>query len=265
MATARQEVDMTMQQALGAALMVVVMFASAADTGARAGEATVAVATNFKTVADKLVAEVAAARRHDIRLVSGSTGKLAAQIMQGAPFDAFLAADTDRPARLVESGHAVRGSRFTYAVGRLALWSPDPARVGPEGLSGLNTQAVGRLAIANPELAPYGLAARQALAHYGLWAALRPRIVMGQNIGQAYALVASGNAPLGLVALSQVMGGAASPGAEWIVPQAAHAPIRQDAVLLAAGADNAAARAFLRYLRSAKAAGTIADFGYAGG
>lgn len=254
-----------MRQLLSGFLATVLLLISAAMSNARAEEATVAVATNFKKVADRLVAAFSAARMHDIRLVSGSTGKLAAQVMQGAPFDAFLAADAERPARLVESGHAVGGSRFTYAVGRLALWSPDPARIGVDGLADLRPDMIDRLAIANPELAPYGLAARQALAHYGLWAALRPRIVMGQNVGQAYALVASGNAPLGLVAVSQLTGGAAPAGAVWTVPQAAHAPIRQDAVLLAAGADNAAARVFLEFLRSAKAAGMIAEFGYAGG
>jgi molybdate transport system substrate-binding protein len=228
-----------------------------------AAEALVAVATNFAEVMDALTPKFAAASGHTLRVSSGSTGKLYAQIKNGAPFDVLLAADRRRPERLEASPHGVADSRFTYAVGRLALWSADPARIGTDGAAALRTGDFRHLAMANPKLAPYGLAAQQTLMSLGLWDTLRDRVVMGENVGQAFSLVATGNAELGFVALSALV----SPlgrrgGAWWDVPHDLYPPIRQDAVLLAHGADNAAARAFLDYIKGAEARKIIAAYGY---
>jgi len=226
-------------------------------------EAVVVVAANFSEVADRLEGLFEAGSEHSVTFVVGSTGKLYAQIVHGAPFDAFLAADQERPKRLESEGLAVAGSRFTYAVGRLALWSRDPGRIGDDGASTLRQGEFHLLAIANPALAPYGEAARQALARLHLWAGLQGRIVMGETIGQAHALVASGNADLGLVALSYVLSprnGVA--GSRWDVPPELYAPIRQDAVLLTRAAGNEAAREFLSFLRSKRARDVIETYGY---
>jgi molybdate transport system substrate-binding protein len=229
----------------------------------RAAEALVAVATNFAEVTAALAPEFEAATGHGLRVSSGSTGKLYAQIMNGAPYDLILAADQRRPKLLEASPEGVAGSRFTYAIGRLALWSADENRIGADGKAVLEGGDFRHLAMANPKLAPYGLAAKQTLTSLGLWAALRDRIVLGENIGQAFSLVATGNAEIGLVALSAVM----SPnnrlsGSRWDVPAGLYEPIRQDAVLLAHGADNAAARAFLDFVKSAGARKLIAAYGY---
>lgn len=230
---------------------------------AAAGEATVAVAANFAEVAERLEAEFERSSGHSLTLVVGSTGKLYAQLVHGAPFDVFLAADRARPERLEEDGLAVAGSRFTYATGRLTLWSREPGRVGDDGAATLRRGELRLVAIANPDLAPYGAAARQTLERLGLWRSLEGRIVMGETVGQAHALVASGNAELGFIALSYVV----SPrnraaGSRWDVPADLHDPIHQDAVLLARAADNRAARAFLDYLRSGEARALVESFGY---
>lgn len=229
----------------------------------RADEALAAVATNFAEVIEALAPGFEAASGHRLRLASGSTGKLYAQIVNGAPFDIFLAADQRRPELLAASNGAVQGSRFTYAIGRLALWSPDADRISGDGANVLRRGDFRHLAIANPKLAPYGIAAKQTLEELDLWAALQEKIVQGENIGQAFALVATGNAEVGFVALSAVL----SPrnrntGSRWEVPTQMYRPIRQDAVLLAHGADNAAARAFLVYIKGDKARKVIAAFGY---
>lgn len=226
-------------------------------------EAVVAVAANFAEVAERLEKDFEGASGHTLTFVVGSTGKLYAQIANGAPFDAFLSADQETPARLEKEGQAVAGSRFTYATGRLTLWSPEPGRVGSDGAATLKEGKFRLLAIANPELAPYGEAAKQALAKLGLWERCKDRIVMGETIGQAHAMVASGNAELGFVALSYVL----SPrnetkGSRWDVPAHLHAPLQQDAVLLARAAGNPAARGFLDFLRSAKAKVVMETYGY---
>lgn len=226
-------------------------------------EAIVAVAANFAEVAERLEADFERASGHTLTFVAGSTGKLHAQIVNGAPFDAFLSADRESPERLEKEGLAVAGSRFTYATGRLTLWSPEPGRVGSDGAATLRQGKLRRLAIANPALAPYGAAARQTLESLGLWERLKDRIVMGETIGQAHALVASGNAELGFVALSYVLSPRnTSPGSRWDVPLHLHEPIHQDAVLVARGAGNPAARGFLEFLRSAKAKAVIKTYGY---
>jgi molybdate transport system substrate-binding protein len=230
---------------------------------ARAESALVAVAANFAETADALLPAFRDATGHDLAITTGSTGKLYAQIVAGAPFDVMLSADAATPARLLDEGRAVPGSGFTYAVGRLALWSADPARIGADGRAALDDPDLRFVAIANPDLAPYGVAAREALQSLGLWDKLQPKIVMGQNIGQTHGLVATGAAEIGFVALSAVLSPrAGTPGSHWDVPQGLYAPIRQDAVLLASGADNPAARAFLDFLRGAEAAAVIDAFGY---
>lgn len=224
--------------------------------------ARIAVATNFHDVATVLVARYRADRGEDVALVAGSTGKLYAQIVAGAPLDAFLAADEARPAKLVDAGLAVAGSGFTYAVGRLCLWSPQVT--GPvDGADLLANGDYRRLAIANPALAPYGAAARQALESLAAWERAQSRLVLGENVGQAYALTATGNADIALVALAQLhRPDAPASDCPWLVPAELHAPIRQRAVLLARAADNAAARGFLDYLHSPAARRVIRSAGY---
>jgi molybdate transport system substrate-binding protein len=224
----------------------------------------VAVAANFAEVARALQAEFEEQTAHTVVFTFGSTGKLYAQIVNGAPFDAFLSADQARPELLEREGAGVAGSRFTYAIGRLTLWSADPELLREGTPDVLRSPAVRHLAIANPDLAPYGVAARQALRHLGLWDAVAPRIVMGQDVGETYAMVATGNAQAGFVALSSVLGARGGvTGSRWDVPGSLHDPIRQDAILLARGADNAAAVAFLAFLRSASANSLIERYGYA--
>ncbi len=230
---------------------------------AMAEGALIAVAANFAETAEAIVPAFEAETGHDLTLVIGSTGKLYAQITKGAPFDVLLAADQARPQRLEAEGHAVPGTRRTYATGQLVLWSPDPDRIGPDGDKILAQADFEHLAMANPDLAPYGLAAAQALDHMGLRDRLGDRIVMGQNIGQTFSMVATGNAELGLVAGSYAASARnTAPGSVWPVPAGYHDPIRQDAVLLTHGAKNAAARAFLDYLHSDAARDVIARFGY---
>ncbi|WP_417733623.1 molybdate ABC transporter substrate-binding protein [Roseovarius sp.] len=228
---------------------------------ARAETATVAVATNFAEAAEQLIAGFEAQTDHRITLVTGSTGKLFAQIIEGAPFDAFLAADQARPARLEAENRAVAGARFTYAKGQLVLWSATPGFIKPDGAAALRAGDFTHLAIANPDLAPYGLAAKQALQGLDLWDALRPKLVMGQNIGQAFSMVATGNAELGLVAKSYAVSNRnRESGHHWDVPEALYDPIRQDAVLLREA--NVAARDFLAYLKGGEARLLIQDHGY---
>lgn len=226
---------------------------------AQAETATVAVATNFLPLAQRLGADFGAASGHDLVFVGGATGKLAAQIRAGAPFELFLSADADAPAKLERDGLAVAGTRATYATGRLVLWAP---RGGPQDSARDILQAAQHVAIANPDLAPYGRAARQAIAHLGLTALTKGKIVTGQNIGQTFALVQSGAAGAGFVAAAATLD-PPLPGRLWPVPQDAHDPIRQDAVLLARGRDNAAAQDFLAYLLAPGTQAAIAAAGYA--
>lgn len=229
-------------------------------TPAHAETALIAVAANYAAAAEAQGAAFAAASGHQITLTTGSTGKLFAQIDAGAPYDAMLAADAATPARLEADGHAVAGTRFAYATGELVLWSPDPARLGADPVASLSDPGLRHLAIANPDLAPYGVAARETLQSLGLWDVLQPRLVLGENVGQAYSMAATGAASAGFVAASAVVGDGI--GSRWQVPQALHAPIRQDAVLLAHGAGNAAVTGFLAWLKTPEAAAINARFGY---
>lgn len=227
-----------------------------------AGDVAVAVAANFTDVTRQLVPRFEAATGHRVKASFGSTGKLYAQIENGAPFEVFLAADAARPRRLEENGLAVAGSRFTYARGRLLLWSAEPARVDAAGRV-LEDGGFQHLAIANPKTAPYGVAAQQVLEGLGLWPRLQRRLVRGDNIAQTFQFVATGNAELGFIAKSQVMAlPAGERGSSWEVEERLHRPIEQQAVLLTRGKDNGAATAFLDYLRGDTAQKLIEGFGY---
>ena len=227
-----------------------------------ADKATVAVAANFISPMKAIVAEFEAATSHKIDLVFGSSGKLYAQITHGAPFDVFFSADQETPARLARDKLAIGDSQFTYALGALALWSADARRVDTDGKV-LKTDDYQHLAIANPQLAPYGRAAMEVLTTLGLADTVADRLVQGENIAQAYQFVASGNAELGFVALSQVWTDDAFPvGSGWVIPATLYSPIRQDAVLLKRGRDNPAAIALIRFVNSAESRRIITSFGY---
>ncbi len=234
-----------------AVMLGVVVSAYAADTR-------VAVATNFRDACTEIGQAFGVATGHRAVFSFGSTGQLYAQIVQGAPYDVFLAADAARVGRALAEGLAIEGSRLTYATGRLVLFSMDKSLVnGPETLANLSFD---RLAIADPAIAPYGVAAIQVLRALALHDRIRDKVVRGQNVAQAYQFVYSANADLGLVAQSQVA--LHEQGSRWVVPERLHEPIRQDAVLLRHGAANDAARAFLEFLRGPQADAVRARFGY---
>ena len=225
---------------------------------AAAAEVSAAVAANFTKPAEELGAAFTAKTGDTVRFSFGATGGLYTQIGQGAPFEVFLAADDRRPALAVTEGLGVAGTPFTYAVGRLALYSPTLDLT--DGPAVLAAGAFQHIAIADPATAPYGAAALETIEKLGLSATLEPKTVTGENISQTLQFVESGNAELGFVALSQVAG---KPAAQvWLVPAEDHAPIRQDAVLLKAGEDNPAAAAFLGFLKSEEARAIIEAYGY---
>jgi len=219
----------------------------------------VAAASNFRATLEEISAEFEKQSAHDVVLIFGATGKHYAQIVHGAPFDLFFAADAERPERLDAEGLAIPGSRFTYAIGRLALWSTDEQLVDKEGRA-ISRGQYRHMAIANPDLAPYGRAAKETLQSLGLWETISGQLVTGENIGQTFQFVASGNAELGLVAWSQLKGGGAGLGGSWwLVPETLHRPIEQQAVRLRPGA---AAESFMSFMRSAKAVEIIRAHGY---
>ena len=227
-----------------------------------AGVVQVAVAANFAAPMKLIAAAFEKDTGHKAVLSVGATGKFYAQITNGAPFDIFLAADEETPVRLEKEGAAVSGSRFTYATGKLVLWSAQPGAVDAEG-EVLKTGDFKKLAIAAPKLAPYGAAALQTIAKLGLLSRLESRIVTGESIGQAFSFVATGNAELGFIALSQIYeNGQIKSGSAWLVPEALHSPIRQDAVLLSKGAGNKAAVMLLAFLKTENAKAVIRAFGY---
>lgn len=229
---------------------------------AMAAEVHVAVAANFTTPMKQIVAEFEKETGHKAVLSYGASGKFYAQIKNGAPFQLFLSADDEKPEKLEKDGLTVPGTRFTYAIGTLVLWSPKSGFVDAKG-EVLGKGHFGKLAIASPKLAPYGAAAIEVLTKKGLLATLSPKFVQGENISQTFQFVSTGNAELGFVALSQVMkDGKISNGSAWIVPGALHSPIRQDAVLLASGKDNAAAKALLAYLKKDQSKKIIRSYGY---
>ncbi len=222
----------------------------------------VAVAANFAPALKALAPEFEKSSGHRLVLSAGATGKLYAQIKNGAPFDVFLAADEQTAIRLEQEGDAVTDTRFTYAIGKLVLWSAQSGLVDEQGQV-LFTGNFRHLALAAPKLAPYGAAAVQTLTSLGVHKTLQPRFVQGESIGQTYGFVATGHAELGFVALSQVSeNGRIGRGSGWLVPASLYQPIRQDAVLLARARHNPAASALLAFLRTDKAKTVIRSFGY---
>ena len=233
-----------------------------ASWSAQAAQATVAVAANFAEPLRALAAVLEKTTGHRLEIVVGATGRLYAQIANGAPFDLFLAADQATVAKAESEGLTVPGSRFLYATGQLVLWSARPDLVDKQGQV-LRQDGWRRLAVANPRTAPYGAAAMQTLAQLGLTQALAPRLVQGESIAQTYNFAHTGNAELAFVALSQVLeGGRLKSGSMWVVPAQYHEPIRQDAVLLKRGARNEAARALVKLMQSPAGQDLIRSFGY---
>ena len=227
-----------------------------------AAEVQVAVAANFTAPMQKIAPEFEKDTGHKAVLAFGATGAFYAQIRNGAPFQLLLAADDETPARLEKENLTVANSRFTYAVGRLVLWSAEPGVVDDKGAV-LARGGFERIAIANPKLAPYGAAAIETLTRLNLLERVQPKFVQGENIAQTFQFVSTGNAPVGFVALSQVMmDGRISKGSAWTVPANLHTPIRQDAVILNPGKESAAAAALAAYLRGDKAWAIIRSFGY---
>jgi molybdate transport system substrate-binding protein len=230
-----------------------------AGTNAFAGSANVAVAANFTEPAKEIAALFKAKTGHELVLSFGASGQFYTQIKENAPFAILLSADAERPKKLVDEGLGVAESRFTYAIGKLVLWSKDPDRV--KGEETLKTNAFNKLSIANPAAAPYGAAAVETLKALKLYETVQPKIVQGNTISQAFQFIDTGNAEIGFVALSQLMPNAG--GSRWPVPQTLYSEIRQDAVLLKASAGNEAATAFLTFLKSPDARAVIEKFGYA--
>lgn len=231
-------------------------------SGTIADEVKVAVAANFTAPMQAIAPAFEKATGHRLVASFGATGQFYAQIQNGAPFDVFLSADDTTPAKLEQEGDSVPGSRFTYAIGSLVLWSANPSYLDGSDAA-LKAGQFKHLSIANPKAAPYGLAATQVLAKLGLSEAVKGKLVEGQNITQAHQFVSTGNAELGFVALSQVyQDGKLSSGSAWIVPEAMYDPIRQDALILKPGANNPAAAALVEYLKGPEAAKVIESFGY---
>ncbi|WP_460141426.1 molybdate ABC transporter substrate-binding protein [Pseudomonas sp. S2_E01] len=229
---------------------------------AHADEVQVAVAANFTAPIQALAADFEKDTGHKLVTSFGATGQFYTQIKNGAPFEVFLSADDTTPAKLESEGDTVKGSRFTYAVGTLALWSAKDGYVDAKGKVLADNQYK-HLSIANPKTAPYGLAATQVLAKQGLTDQVKDKLVEGQNITQAFQFVSTGNAELGFVALSQIYkDGKVTSGSAWIVPASLHDPIKQDAVILNKGKDNPAAKALVDYLKGPKAAAVIKSYGY---
>ncbi|KAB5619773.1 molybdate ABC transporter substrate-binding protein [Pseudomonas putida] len=227
-----------------------------------ADEVQVAVAANFTAPIQAIAKDFEKDTGHKLVAAFGATGQFYAQIKNGAPFEVFLAADDSTPAKLEQEKEIVEGSRFTYAIGTLALWSAKPGYVDDKG-EVLKKNDFQHLSIANPKAAPYGLAATQVLDKLKLTEATKGKIVEGQNITQAFQFVSTGNAELGFVALSQIYkDGKVENGSAWIVPSTLHDPIRQDAVILNKGKDNPAAKALVEYLKGPKAAAVIKSYGY---
>ena len=226
---------------------------------AEAGQVQVAVAANFTEPATEIAKLFAEKTGDTAQLSFGASGQFYTQISEGAPFEVFLSADADRPAKLLSDGNAVAGTDFTYAVGTLVLWSKNPSLVtGPETLKAGDFQ---HIAVADPKAAPYGAAGVETMQKLGVYDALAPKIVQGKNIAQTQQFVDTGNAELGFVALSQVI--KIDGGSRWDVPEDLHTPILQDAVLLKPGADSATAKAFLEFLKGPEARKVIESFGYA--
>lgn len=246
----------------GAARLCLGIMVACLSWPANAAEVRVAVAANFLMPLRALAPDFSRASGHELVISAGSTGKLYAQIIHGAPFDVFLAADAAAPQRLEAAGLTAGGSRITYARGRLVLWSADPERIPPDAGALLQGGDLGRVAIANPRIAPYGAAAMAVLEGLGIARRLHGRLVRAESVGQAFQFTATGNADVGFVAYSQVLAHGGR-GSLWRVPLDRYPPIRQEAVVLQRASQPAAARAFLAWLTSpAVQQRLVAEFGY---
>lgn len=242
--------------------LTTLLLALLAAATAHADEVSVAVAANFTGPMQVIAVLFERDTGHKANLAFGATGKFYAQITNGAPFEILLAADDETPVRLVKEGHAVAGSAYTYAIGKLVLWSADPKLVDARGEI-LKKGGFRHLALANPKTAPYGAAALQTMGKLGVTETLKPLFVQGENISQTQQFVVTGAAELGFVAYSQVIkNGQIGSGSGWIVPGTFYDAINQDAVLLARGKDKPAATALLKFLKSDKAQAVIKSFGY---
>lgn len=229
---------------------------------AHADEVKVAVAANFTGPMQVIAVLFERDTGHKASLAFGATGKFYAQIANGAPFEVLLSADDETPARLVREGLAVTGTSFTYAIGKLVLWSTNPKLVDDKGEI-LKKCGFKHLAIANPKTAPYGAADMQTMSKLGVVDSLKPLFVQGENIAQTHQFVSTGAAELGFVAYSQVIkNGQVGSGSGWVVPGNLYDPIRQDAVILSKGKDKPAATALLNYMKGQKAQDVIKSFGY---
>lgn len=232
------------------------------SVSAQAAEVKVAVAANFAQPMKDIAAEFEKDTGHKLAITQGATGKFYAQITNGAPFEVFLSADDETPAKLVKEGKAVTGTQFTYAIGRLVLWSPDEKLVD-QGGAVLKTDRFKYISIANAKVAPYGRAAVQTMQKLGVLSAIEPRVVQGESITQTHQFVTTGNAQLGFVAMSQVWeNNRVKSGSGWIVPEDMHEQLRQDIVLLNPGKDSSAATALVNYLKSDKSKKIIERYGY---
>ena len=253
-------VNKSLSRRAGSGFAVLLLLLPITTPLAQAAAATAAVAANFAAAMTRIEPGFEQASGHRLTVVLGSSGKFLQQIQQGAPFDVLLSADVERPELLAKSGLGVPASRFTYAIGRLTLWSPDAKAFG-DGEAYLKTGAFRHLASANPAVAPYGATARRVLEQLGLWAGLQEKIVRAEDIGQVYAMAASGAATAAFVASSSVLAGG-KPGSQWLVPQNLHPPLKQDAILITRAQNNPAARALLDYLKTPAAREVIAALGY---
>ena len=239
-----------------------VLIACTAVTPVFAEQILVAVAANFIPPFREIALEFEKSTGHQLKVAGGSSGNFYAQIKNGAPFDVFFSADNERPKKLEDEGFGVKDSRFTYAIGRIVLWSSNADLI--KGEETLRSKNFKRLAMANPKNAPYGVAAMQALQKLELWESLQPHIVMGESIGQTMGFIESGNAHLGFVALSQIMDPKIKgKGSHWHVPTDLHEPIQQDVILLVKGKENPAAKALLEFIGGPQAKAIIERYGYA--
>ena len=230
-------------------------------TTLHADEVSVAVAANFTAPMKQIAAEFEKDTGHKVVTSFGSTGKFYAQIKNGAPFEVLLTADDETPSKLIKENAAVAGSQFTYAIGKLVLWSVKPGFVDGTGAV-LRQGSFAHIALADPNLAPYGAAATEAMKAMGVYDSLQPKIVTAENIAQAHQFISSGNSELGFVALSQVLKDGKIEGSSWLVPSNLYKSIRQDAVILEKGKGRPAADALMNYLKGDKAKAIIKSFGY---
>jgi molybdate transport system substrate-binding protein len=248
------------RQAIWAAATLIYLLAQ--SNGASAAEVVVAVATNFVGTTERLKEVFENAGGDTLKIVSAATGKHVAQIVSGAPFDVFLSADDKAAAALVKAGFALASTEFTYAIGRLVLWSGDPDLLKDNAVQVLRTGNFRKIAYPNPKLAPYGKAAEAALGELGILDGVKEKVVMGENVGQTFAMIATGGVELGFIALSQFKSEEGARGSAWVLPKYLHEPIRQNAILLTRAKDSAAARSFLDFLKSNQAQKIISEAGY---